>query len=179
MGPSKEELENYFKHNRKYFDELANNFKISDPDYYNKFIAPFYHNQFNSPIAKKGVPRFAMIIASASFALVIGIVTVVSVTQGIRNKKTVEEIEKLGNRETENVIIDEKDLFNQTDLSKMMDTMEAAKDMANFNEGMFFYKMSDFENAKKYMELVSEKSPKYPDAKFILKEIKKGKNGKK
>jgi len=179
MGPSKEELANYFKHNRKYFDELAKNFKNSDPDYYNKYIAPFYHNQFIDPVNKKGAPRFVMVIAGASFALVMAVVTVVSVTQNARNKKTAEEIEKLGNRETENVIIDEKEIFNQTDLSKMMDTMEAAKDMANFNEGVFFYKIQDFENARKYLVEITEKCPKYPDAEKMLKEIKKGKNRKK
>jgi hypothetical protein len=179
MGPSKEELANYFKHNRKYFGELAKNFKITDPEYYNKYIAPFYHNQLITPVNKKGAPRFVLAIAGASFALVMGIVMVVTITQNARIKKNTEEFEKLGNRETENVKIDEKDFFNQTDLSKMADTMEAVKDMANFNEGMFFYKIQDFENARKYLEEVTEKCPKYPDAEKILKEIKKSRSKKK
>lgn len=179
MGPSKEELANYFKHNRKYFDELAENYRKTDPDYYNKYIAPFYHNQFSSPVGKRGAPRFVLAISGAMFALVMAIVIVVTITQNAHNKKTMEVIEKLGNRETEDVKIDENDLFNQTDLSKMMDTMEAAKDLANFNEGVFFYKLQDFENARKYLEEVTEKSPKYPEAEKLLKEIKKGKSRKK
>lgn len=52
MRPSKESLENYFKNNRKYFDSLADNLKDTDPEYYNKSIAPFYkkqHTTNNSP----------------------------------------------------------------------------------------------------------------------------------
>ncbi len=41
-GPSREELENYYKNSRQYFDELAKHYYETDREYYDKFIAPFY-----------------------------------------------------------------------------------------------------------------------------------------
>jgi hypothetical protein len=43
-GPSKQELEMYWKDSRQYFDELARYYKESDKAYYDEYIAPFYSN---------------------------------------------------------------------------------------------------------------------------------------
>jgi hypothetical protein len=47
-GPSREELLNYWKTSRAYFDELARHYKTSDPDYYKSHIEPFYTNPLYS-----------------------------------------------------------------------------------------------------------------------------------
>ena len=41
-GPSKEELEMYWKSSRQYFDELAKYYKTADPEYYDVYIGPYY-----------------------------------------------------------------------------------------------------------------------------------------
>src|SRR4030095_8231445 len=43
-GPSKQELEMYWRDSRQYFDELARYYKESDKAYYDEYIAPFYSN---------------------------------------------------------------------------------------------------------------------------------------
>jgi hypothetical protein len=73
-GPSKEELEMYWKSSRQYFDELANYYKTSDPDYYNQFIAPYYSNPLYAISTKKrsGTPLITVIVSIA--VLFIGLI---------------------------------------------------------------------------------------------------------
>lgn len=47
-GPSKEDLELYWNNSRQYFDELAKHYQQADPEYYRKFIKPYYDNPFRS-----------------------------------------------------------------------------------------------------------------------------------
>lgn len=47
-GPSKEDLEMYWQNSRQYFDELAAHYRQADPEYYNKFMKPYYDNPFRS-----------------------------------------------------------------------------------------------------------------------------------
>jgi hypothetical protein len=42
---SERELQNFYRTNRKYFDELAAYYYETDPDYYAKSIAPFYNQK--------------------------------------------------------------------------------------------------------------------------------------
>jgi cytoskeletal protein RodZ len=72
-GPSKEELEMYWKTSRSYFDELAKYYKNSDPAYYNKFIAPYYSNPFIASGNRKSSGSSAISIIAAVVVLFIGI----------------------------------------------------------------------------------------------------------
>ena len=74
-GPSKEELEYYFKNSRNYFDELAKHFYETDRDYYDKNIAPFYSSPFGgSPhrTNSAGGRSAVFVVAGAVVALLIG-----------------------------------------------------------------------------------------------------------
>lgn len=80
-GPSKEELENYWKTSRAYFDELAEHYKTADPEYYEKFIVPFYGfgaslykpgSDFPSAGVRKSSPALSIAISVA--LLLIGLI---------------------------------------------------------------------------------------------------------
>ncbi len=76
-GPSKEELENYWKTSRSYFDELAQHYKIEDPDYYDKFIAPFYSSPF-AAVTGTGKRSSPIAVISAAIAvLLVGVISAV------------------------------------------------------------------------------------------------------
>lgn len=77
-GPSKEELSNYFKNSRQYFNELAQHYKENDPAYYKEFIEPFYRNPFysGSSTAQKGC-GLRIVFLSFSVLLIAGIALVV------------------------------------------------------------------------------------------------------
>ena len=53
-GPSKEQLEIYWKSSRQYFDELAKHYQTADPEYYRDYILPFYNNPFHASPNKRG-----------------------------------------------------------------------------------------------------------------------------
>lgn len=77
IGPSKEELKNYFQNNRQYFDELAKYYRELDPKYYEEYITPFYRNPFNASGSggnKKGCMTLTVSIALLIAGLTAGIV---------------------------------------------------------------------------------------------------------
>ncbi|HJY62740.1 MAG TPA: hypothetical protein VJ455_01185 [Ignavibacteria bacterium] len=73
-GPSKEELENYWNTSRQYFDELARHYQTADPEYYRKFIAPFYSNPLYSVSQSKGGSRAVPLVVLSIAILVLGLV---------------------------------------------------------------------------------------------------------
>ena len=64
-GPTKENLENYWKTSRAYFDELAKYYETADPEYYREFIAPFYSNPLYSVSGSKRSPLPMVILSVA------------------------------------------------------------------------------------------------------------------
>jgi hypothetical protein len=179
MGPTKEELEKYFKNNRKYFDELAKNYKISDPDFYNKNIAPFYGYSYQDG-NRKAAPRKLVILAVLAIAMAAGISMLVFFIQGKSERKpiiTSEQIEKLVEESTPPKI--DTGVLNNITSQKMLDTMEKARVKAEFSHGKFLFKMRKYEEAEEYLKKVPDSYPEYEQVQFMLKEIKKNKKGKK
>jgi hypothetical protein len=180
MGPTKEELEKYFKNNRKYFDELAKNYKITDPDYYNKNIAPFYGYTFDSAGNKKPSPRRLVIMAGLAIAVSFGISLLVFFIQDKSERKpiiTAEQVEELAEESSHSKI--DTGIVNNITSQKLLDTMEKAKDNANFNHGKFLFKVKKYEEAEEYLKKVPKSHPEYEQVEYMLKEIKKYKKEKK
>lgn len=72
-GPSKEQIESYFRTSRKYFDELAKHYYEKDREFYNKYFAPYYNNPLYS--SRKGIPNLkARLILMVSLLLLAGVI---------------------------------------------------------------------------------------------------------
>jgi tetratricopeptide (TPR) repeat protein len=166
MGPSKEELTNYFKNNRKYFDELANIYRQSDPKYYEDYIAPFYESQFVPISGKKSVrPAIAVFAASIS-VLIMGVVLFFVVNKNSPNPDVINEEDEIENEiESDNV--------------KMLDTISKTNGLGDYEKGIMYYQLGDYDKAEKYLEKVPVSNSSYKDAKLKLIDIMKRKAGEK
>jgi hypothetical protein len=76
-GPSREELSNYFKNSRQYFDELAQHYKDTDPEYYREFIEPFYRNPFYSGSSNQKGCGLRFVFISIALVMIGGIALIV------------------------------------------------------------------------------------------------------
>jgi ATP-dependent Zn protease len=97
VGPSKEELKNYFENNRQYFDELAKYYRESDPVYYKENIAPFYNGLLitsGSKKSAKGCLAVAMSIAILIIGLAAGLVFFILQQEESDDKQTIPQIQK-------------------------------------------------------------------------------------
>ena len=162
MGPTKEELNNYFKNNRKYFDELAHHYKQTDPSYYDKYIAPFYSIPFISTGGKRAARPAIAVFAATMFVFIMGIVLFFMV-----NQKSIDEDINLDNEETENEI--------ESDRVKMLDTISSLKDLGDYEKGIMYYQLGEYDKAEKFFEKVPENNVRYKDSKLKLNEIKRKK----
>ncbi len=151
--PSREQLENYFKNSRKYFDDIAKHYMNVDKEYYDKYIAPFYSSPFgavSSGAAKKAVS--AMILAVALLAVGIGAVvfflTQYSTQDSTQDSKVVQE---------ETIPAEEKPDFEYK---------------TNYERGIYFYERENYKSAKKYFKRVEESDSEYKEAQKYLKKIK-------
>jgi hypothetical protein len=173
MGPSKEELSNYFKNNRKYFDELAHHFKQTDPAYYNEYIAPFYGSAFlprNVNRAKS--PMFAVFAAIIS-VLILGLTLfIVLFNETSKLQREAEKNIYEGNEPVEN---EDGEFQIQHDPIKMLDTLSSIRDFGNYEKGIMYFNLGDFNKAEKFLQKVPENDVLYKDAKEKLNEIKKKK----
>jgi len=158
-GPSKEELENYWKNSRQYFDELAKYYLESDREYYNKNIAPFYNNPFRrSGTQGSGSGGSKLILAVAMFLVIAAgaaVFLLVSTNSDSDDKKDVKE-------ETQQSY---QKRAGATDTVKVKDSNEY------YEKGASYFDNEDYENAEKYLKLVPRKDKNYPDAIRKLKKI--------
>jgi tetratricopeptide (TPR) repeat protein len=162
-GPSKEELEYYYKNSRKYFDELANYYFKADPEYYEKFIAPFYSTfaSVTTP-GKPGSPRalFSVVIAGVLVMAAAGAVFFLLQT----SRDTIDE------HETEKI---EKNSTKKTEPANIpADTSSAVENEKSYYQiGIEYYRKRDFENAEKYLKLVPKDDPNYNNSRRKLEDI--------
>jgi hypothetical protein len=98
--PSKEQLEIYFKSSRKYFDSLAEQYKKTDPDYYNQVMRPvMYKNVFSggSNVRKPVLPVLIGVFVAAIGIAVAAYFTMMDLggennTQGQKIERSIERV---------------------------------------------------------------------------------------
>lgn len=164
MGPTKEELANYFKNNRKYFDELAHLYRQTDPDYYNKYIAPFYGTPFTSMSSRKSARPTIAVLAATMSVFIMGIVLFFMVNQYHSEPG-----------------INEEDIDNEveSDNIESLDSLDNIKELGDYEKGVMYFQLGEYDKAEKYLEKVSERNLNYKDARLKLNEIRKRKTEKK
>jgi tetratricopeptide (TPR) repeat protein len=165
-GPSKEELENYFKNSRAYFDELAKHYYETDREYYNKFIAPFYSPFMriapggSSSAGTRIIFLVAAVLIAGIAAAVAFFISVESDTDLPKDKQRIEDVKEKEQRDTE-----EKKITKDTVTNKR-------KTLSDYEKGVEFYKLGDYTGAERYLKRVPESDKNYDDAQEKLNEIK-------
>lgn len=164
-GPSREELENYFKNSRSYFDELAKHYYETDREYYNNYIAPFY-SPFAGlvPSRKSAAPRvivlLAMVMVAVIGAAVAFFLAVETESEGPKEEKKVEDVRSKPQGDTEKK-------------SSSKDTASARlKNMSDYERGIEYYEAGDYENAERYLKKVPVTDKNYGDAQQKIVEMK-------
>jgi tetratricopeptide (TPR) repeat protein len=163
-GPSKEELENYFKNSRAYFDELAKHYYETDREYYDKFIAPFYSPFMRvSAGSKSSAPRAvfmaAILLAVGIAGAVAFFLTAENDSDNTQDEKRIEDVKEKNQRDA-----DEKKIIKDTVSSKR-------KTLTDYEKGVEFYKLGDYTGAERYFKRVPESDKNYDNAQEKLKEI--------
>lgn len=164
-GPSREELENYFKNSRPYFDELAKHYYETDRGYYNKYIAPFY-GPFAGlvPSRKSAGPRIiallALIMVAVAGAAVAFFLALESERETLDEQKKMEEVRDRPEEKTEKK-------------SSAKDTSSARlKSMSDYEKGIEYYESGDYENAERFLKKVPVTDENYGDAQQKIVEMK-------
>ena len=154
-GPSKEELKEYWKNSRQYFDELAKTYLQSDPEYYEEYIAPFYR----SPLYGMGGGKRrggSLAVVSAIFFLAIGAGAAFFIFQNQREKDSNSGTEKTEPVKKSNAVNDTAETSGKFDYEK----------------GLKYFDDGDYDNAEKYLRKVKGTDENYSDARKKLNEIK-------
>ncbi len=179
-GPSKEALAEYFKNNRQYFDSLANQYKEQDPEYYNKYIAPFYSNPFHSSSTsnKKGC-SVRSVLAISILVFIAGIAAVsLFLSKDKIERKLDEEIDRQIDKTIEEI---QKDAVKPDRMKKsvnpsdMLDTLSSIQSLNDFQKGMTYFSVGDYDKAEHYFSLVKKDDPLFNEARKKLTEIRKKK----
>ncbi|MDD5361558.1 MAG: hypothetical protein PHN88_05465 [Ignavibacteria bacterium] len=184
-GPSKEVLAEYFKNNRLYFDSLAREYKNSDPEYYNKFIAPFYNNPFHAssekkyystlhaaPGKKNSVP-LAVFLMSVSI-LIAGVVLFMTANRAVNIQTS--DSGKDADVKTERA--KQENASRKVSPSIILDTLPSIQKLDNFGKGMAYFSAGDYDKAEAYFVQVPKDNIMYDEARKKLSEIRKKNLGK-
>ena len=169
-GPSKEELENYFKNSRQYFDELAKEYYETDREYYDKYIAPFY-NPLTGAARSSKLPVMIIII-SAAFAIIFGagVAMFFLLTQEEPAPNQTQQSKQNPSVQTPGK---KNEVMPDTAFNTIIDTTIAGlKDISFYHKGLVYYSMKDYSKAEEYLKKVPPDDMNYKDAQKKLTEIK-------
>jgi len=162
-GPSKEQLEMYWKQSRQYFDELANYYRTADPQYYNEHIAPFYSNPlYVVSSGKKGSAGARAVLLSVIVLIAVGIAGIAvffistSEQEKTDTKKTGKNIEKSTDKDIKTYENEEKDGFPDDD----------------FIQGSKYIAEKDYDKAEEHLKKIKPGDKNYREAQQLLKSIK-------
>lgn len=87
-GPSKEQIDQFYKTSRKYFDELAKQYYEKDREFYNKYFAPYYSNPLLAARKKSSAGRVVVLVSLISFLVITAAIGFIFLTiKSSENKK--------------------------------------------------------------------------------------------
>lgn len=160
MGPSKEELDNYWKNSRQYFDELAKTYKESDPEYYNKFIAPYYSNPFRSvSSSSSGKGKSAIVIVFVAVFLLLIVGGAAALLIFISNDAT---------KNKERIPVSDTTTISHRYDTTITNIEELDSD---YFKGLKYLSQKDYDKAEEHLRKVGKNDKNYKDAQQVLKSI--------
>jgi tetratricopeptide (TPR) repeat protein len=170
-GPSKEELEYYFKNSRQYFDELAKQFYDTDREYYDEYIAPFYNPLTSAARSGKLPLRIILVSSMAAIIFGIGIATFFLITK--EEKTTQDKQTSQENPAQKQIPAKKTDSQADTLFNTIVDTTIAGlTNVSDYHKGLIYYNMKDYTKAEEYFKKVPADDMNYKDAQRKLDEIR-------
>jgi tetratricopeptide (TPR) repeat protein len=163
-GPSKEELEYYYKNSRQYFDELARHYYATDRVYYDKNIAPFYSPfaritpQAGSSKVRPVIFSIAILIAVLTAGIAVFLINFEQ-DSGDKEIKSVEESKEPVKKEI-------------TGQKKSTDTLSSRKYQIEYEKGLMYFNEKDYVNAERCFRRIPKSDKNYDNAQKMLKAIK-------
>jgi t-SNARE complex subunit (syntaxin) len=178
-GPSKQELDMYWKNSRQYFDELAKHYRETDPEYYNKYIAPYYANPFVSQpefqtqsSGKQGstVTGGGSKILTVMIAMILLIVGMGAAVFFLLNKAPeTNERSRSVEKETRQTNQPEDQKIEEVSPEETPGIKEPS---GEYTKGVEYFEKNEFDLAVKHLNRVSSNDPNYKDAQRLLKIIR-------
>ena len=169
QGPSKEELEYYFKNSRQYFDELAKQFYDTDREYYDEYIAPFYNPIIGASRSGKLPLRIFLLASIAAIIFGIAVATFFLMTQEEPTQKESPATKQEPKNKSETKPGTKSDsLFNTI----VDTTIENLQNVSDYHKGLIYYNLNDYSKAGDYFKKVPADDINYKDAMKKLDEIK-------
>lgn len=166
--PSKEQLEQFYKTSRKYFDELARQYYENDREFYNQNFAQYYKYR-NTNWRRK--PKISVGLVLVIFGLIAGVgfasyfIMKPQTPNYTYNKKA---------------SVDEKNaksVENQKNLNTdKLDSINLSYMKTDFEKGTYFYNLGEYDKAKPYFERVKKDDDDYNFAQDVLKAIERKKS---
>lgn len=93
-GPSKEQIDQFYRTSRKYFDELAKQYYEKDREFYNKYFAPYYSNPLLAARRKTSSGKIVVVVSLVSFLVLIAGIGFIFLTIESSEKKKEKEVNK-------------------------------------------------------------------------------------
>ncbi|MFA5012168.1 MAG: hypothetical protein WC644_09490 [Ignavibacteria bacterium] len=93
-GPSKEQIDQFYRTSRKYFDELAKQYYEKDRDFYTKYFAPYYSNPLLAARRKTSSGKIVVVVSIVSFLVLIAGIGFIFLTIESSEKKKEKEVNK-------------------------------------------------------------------------------------
>lgn len=158
-GPSLEELKNYWKNSRQYFDELAKHYQTEDPEYYRTYMLPFYSTPLITTSTSGGSKSRLISIVVAMGVLIFGI-AVAAFFLIMQTEK--EEVQSVKHTITPDSVTSQDDSYSTDDLS--------SED--HFLLGSKYFGEKKYDRAEEHLKKIKRGDKYYQEAQQLLKAIK-------
>ena len=93
-GPSKEQIDQFYRTSRKYFDDLAKQYYEKDREFYNKYFAPYYSNPLLGVRKKTSSARIVITVSVILFLAATAAIGFLFLTIESSENKKEQEINK-------------------------------------------------------------------------------------
>lgn len=166
--PSKEQLNQYYKTSRKYFDELAKQYYENDREFYNQNFAQYYkYKNFNW----RRKPKISVIVIMLVCALITGAGFTTYFLMREQTPKITYNKKAAVDEKNAKSVGNRKDAYNE-----QLDSINLSHMKTDFEKGTYFYNLGEYDKAKPYFEKIKRNDDDYDFAQDVLKAIERKKS---